>query len=186
MNFLMKEDTPVRAALTLIELLVVIAIIGTLVGLLLPAIGGLQHGSKGMSCANNLKQIGLAIHLYHDAHKQLPMHMSGTFDPQSDSGGTGLDGNNRFRTSFLVGLTPFIEHQHLWEQISNGVNHGGTAISAHGTCPLDTPIRSVANRDPNVEVPERSWNGTARAWSHELCGMLGGRDALDEYRTRPF
>jgi prepilin-type N-terminal cleavage/methylation domain-containing protein/prepilin-type processing-associated H-X9-DG protein len=111
------------AAFTLVELLVVIAIIGVLVGLLLPATRGAKEAARRMSCSNNFKQIGLGLHNYHAAYDQLPMHMGGTYDPNSDSGGTAVPGNNRYRLSYLVGLLPFVEQQAMWEQISNGRNH---------------------------------------------------------------
>jgi prepilin-type N-terminal cleavage/methylation domain-containing protein/prepilin-type processing-associated H-X9-DG protein len=117
-----------QTGFTLVELLVVIAIIGVLVGLLLPAVQAAREAARRMSCSNNFKQIGLGIHNYHSAYDQLPTAFSGTKEVQ---GGTAIQArtagatpgsstaNNQLDLSILVGLTPFIEQQALWERISN-------------------------------------------------------------------
>ena len=116
-----------KSGFTLVELLVVIAIIGILVGLLLPAVQAAREAARRMSCSNNFKQIGLAIHNYHSTYKRLPMHQGGTHGAGASLAGNG---SNRLDLSALVGITPFMEQQALWEQISNPyrVTEGGVGI----------------------------------------------------------
>jgi prepilin-type N-terminal cleavage/methylation domain-containing protein len=85
---------------TLVELLVVIAIIGILVGLLLPAVQAAREAARRMSCQNNLKQIGLALHTYHDAHRSFPP--SGVRERFNPSGWCR-------QASWMVRIMPMIE-----------------------------------------------------------------------------
>lgn len=99
-----------RDAFTLVELLVVIAIIGILVGLLLPAVQAAREAARRMQCQNNLKQLGLALHLHHDAHKKFPYVRSG-------------GGQNRH--TWAMQILPFIEQTNLYNVYKNpitGVN----------------------------------------------------------------
>ena len=107
-----------RRAFTLVELLVVIAIIGVLVGLLLPAVQAAREAARRMSCGNNIRQVGLAMHNYHDTYKMLPTHLGGT-SMEDVPVWQPSDGSNNFSLSALVSITPFMEQQPLWEQISN-------------------------------------------------------------------
>ncbi|TWU07796.1 DUF1559 domain-containing protein [Stieleria varia] len=116
------------AGFTLVELLVVIAIIGILVGLLLPAVQAAREAARRMSCSNNFKQVGLAIQNYHSTYKRLPAHSKGTTN-KVNSGTPNpslrIGAHNRNELSWLPGLTPFMEQQALWEQISNPMDSDG-------------------------------------------------------------
>lgn len=99
-----------RRAFTLIELLVVIAIIAILVALLLPAVQQAREAARRSTCKNNLKQIGIALHNYHDTHSTLPPGSIGT--AFTDNATSKL---NKFGP--LVFILPFIEQHALYERI---------------------------------------------------------------------
>jgi len=101
-----------RSGFTLIELLVVIAIIGVLISLLLPAVQKVREAANRTQCLNNMKQIGLALHNYHDTYKRFPPSLDSGIRPWRPSPNTG------YQTwwSWLALILPFIEQDNLWRQ----------------------------------------------------------------------
>ena len=133
-----------RRGFTLIELLVVIAIIAVLIALLLPAVQQAREAARRTQCKNNLKQLGLALHNYHDTFLYFPARRGGTC---CEATANSLDNSNRGRRSGLIAILPFIEQSALYQQIEAG---------------------DVANNIP-PGGPE-AWNGWS-VWSVSLPGM---------------
>jgi prepilin-type N-terminal cleavage/methylation domain-containing protein/prepilin-type processing-associated H-X9-DG protein len=115
-----------RTAFTLIELLVVIAIIAVLIALLIPAVQKARESASRIQCANNLRQIGIALHSYHDKQKAFPQGYDRTNPWQAP--------NNDTHQSWLALILPFVEQQNLRDQ---GVdNYQGIVIAVY-SCPSD-------------------------------------------------
>lgn len=107
----------IRKGFTLVELLVVIAIIGILVGLLLPAVQAAREAARRMQCSNNVKQLSLASHTYHDAYNSLPINY------WQQQGGVGIGANLGSpvlgrQTTWMIGILPYIEQSALYNQIN--------------------------------------------------------------------
>jgi len=107
-------------AFTLVELLVVIAIIGILIALLLPAVQAAREAARRSQCTNNLKQIGLALHMHHDQKRHFPPgHFWNPQWPNSADYGT--------EACWIAYILPFIEQKALYDQIDWNYGFGSAA-----------------------------------------------------------
>ncbi len=146
-----------RQAFTLVELLVVIAIIGILVALLLPAIQAAREAARRSQCLNNLKQLGLALHNYHDTYQSLPIGAQFPVD----------------RKNWRVAMFPYMEQGTLYDQLA-----AMSFLTPYTAAPGDNVVLQklrVPNWNcPSSPCPKTGAAGSEQAWS-------GGDPQLVDY-----
>src|SRR5207245_3049256 len=119
-----------KSGFTLIELLVVIAIIAILIGLLVPAVQSVREAASRAKCQNNLHQLGVAVHHYHDNNKRMPAYFgtapAGSVYP--------WENRNKAYGSWFVHLLPYVEQGNVHQRVLTNV-----ATCGQGGKPMNEP-----------------------------------------------
>jgi len=161
---------------TLIELLVVIAIIAILIALLLPAVQQAREAARRTQCKNNLKQLGLAFHNYHDTFTLFPMGVQSAGPSAAHYG-----------PSFFAGILPYLEQANVYSRLTFNGSHpgwtgagGGTAGNANGAQITGVSIEAFVCPSSPLDKFIQDSNGGARQTCPSYVGISG---AVDEDKT---
>jgi prepilin-type N-terminal cleavage/methylation domain-containing protein len=190
------NERPCRSAFTLIELLVVIAIIGVLIALLLPAVQKLRDSANRIQCANNLKQLALVLHHYHNVYETFPPGMNDD-DQRPDVPPDNPHYGFHPQWSWMALSLEFYEQANLFREADDwahkpGMNYwfpyGGRGVPPNPgvgtvlkllTCPADPRIEF------SVLLPTDETTGMIRVAFTEYLG-INGTNARPSYPPAPF
>lgn len=170
---------------TLIELLVVIAIIAILIALLLPAVQQAREAARRTQCKNNMKQIGLALHNYHDVYNQFPINYSTTFT------------TNNTTMSWMVTILPYIDQAPLFNQVDPnfGINNDPRQLNPAATANPANPsngwvakqiipaYKCPSDTSDNVMGSRANYGGNWAVNSYK--GVAGGNWTWGSWQNRP-
>ncbi len=192
---MLQNERPLRSrrarvrGFTLIELLVVIAIIAILIALLLPAVQQAREAARRTQCKNNLKQMGLAMHNYHDVYGMFPAGQKylGIFD------GDAFDNNGGNQFSFGYAILPFVDQGALFEQFNPEQVAAQTDETSPGSgisnvvlcrtvlpffsCPSDAKptVRNDAGIRPSATSSYQGAGGSYNGWPGHRAGTVSNQ-----------
>ena len=187
-----RELGQVRSGFTLIELLVVIAIIAVLIALLLPAVQQAREAARRTQCKNNLKQLGLALHNFHDTFNRFPAGcMPDLNGGQTDPGQGAIAGvQQAWGSSWKVHILPYIDQAPIytrWQFLNNSGYVNGNNMST--TTPLVHGLTISAYRCPASLLPEKygsSNNNGAIQMFTTYTGTSGAATNSGTLNVNPF
>ena len=160
-----------RVGFTLVELLVVIAIIGILIGMLLPAVQAVRSSARRISCANNMRQLGLAVHNYESAHMAFPVNQVGP----GESDGAG--GHKSGYYSWLVPLLPFVEQENVYDQFDLTINNGDDGdfkiSESHPNAMAAATSLDLFLCPSDEASDDNTWMGDCNPGSSSYAGNIG-------------
>lgn len=163
-----------RRAFTLIELLVVIAIIAILVAILLPAVQQAREAARRSNCKNNLKQLGVGLHNYHDVYDTFPGHPVACVEDPPQTSGTNHQGKCWEGWSGLSVILPYIEEQAVYEQADfdwywdNTSPHNNRPVNRATITTFLCPSDPYSNKKPQGSSAPTSYmlsGGPVSGWS---------------------
>lgn len=161
-----------QSGFTLVELLVVIAIIGILIALLLPAVQAAREAARRSQCSNQMKQLALALHNYHDTFRVFPAG--------------GRHGSNTNQLSWAVGILPYIEQSPLYTKFDFKINGYGNHLY-HALNRIDTflcPSGKVDRSETSSEdATDPVTNVKDRPYTIHYYGVMGPKGLIPQFGT---
>jgi prepilin-type N-terminal cleavage/methylation domain-containing protein/prepilin-type processing-associated H-X9-DG protein len=167
-----------RSALSLVELLVVIAIVGVLLAILVPAVQRVRAAAAQRACASNLRQIGCALHHYHDSFETLP------------PGNSPPNGKSRYwYMGWHARILPYVEGDNLWRETERAFRSDaaffhnpphvglGTVMKVYG-CPTDSRVAVAQRNKVGTGIALTSYLGVAGTNYQAKDGLLFGDSAI--------
>jgi prepilin-type N-terminal cleavage/methylation domain-containing protein len=161
-----------RDGFTLVELLVVIAIIGTLVGLLLPAVQAARESARRSSCSNNMKQIALALHNFHDGNRVFPSAFNSPTFSVAANKDLSMSLQSALGRPWSVRILPHLEDQRRYDRFT------ATGYAGSGEHTSETNYTQQFTPNPDFKCPS-DFSNLPRNANSNYVGVMGGGDGTD-------